>query len=138
MAEWGSGLSDSGAAEYLAEAQRVRDSFRAKFWNHDRQCLYDVLGPDGPVAKLRPNQIFAVSLPHNLLDNQQQQAVVSIVERELLTPLGLRTLERGDRNTGRYEGDSRWPRRRVSSGHGVALAAGPVHRRAHARLWGTD
>src|SRR5258708_7719883 len=107
MAEWGSGLSDSGAAEYLAEAQRVRDSFRAKFWNHDRQCLYDVLGPDGPVGKLRPNQIFAVSLPHNLLDNQQQRAVVSIVERELLTTLGLRTLERGDPEyRPRYEGNS--------------------------------
>jgi hypothetical protein len=93
MAEWGAELSDSSAAEYLAEAQRVRDNFRAKFWNAERDCLYDVLGPDGPVGKMRPNQIFAVSLPHALLNKDAQRAVVRAVERELLTPLGLRTLE---------------------------------------------
>ena len=46
--------------------------------------------------EIRPNQIFAVSLPYDLLESGQQQAVVRIVERELLTPVGLRTLERGD------------------------------------------
>ncbi|HEV8146679.1 MAG TPA: amylo-alpha-1,6-glucosidase, partial [Bryobacteraceae bacterium] len=107
MAEWGAELSDSAAVEYLGEAQRVRDNFRAKFWNADRDCLYDVLGPDGPVAKLRPNQIFAVSLPHALLNKDAQRAVVRAVERELLTPLGLRTLERSDPEyKPRYEGGS--------------------------------
>src|SRR5579864_6367970 len=89
MAEW-------GGTEYRAEADRVRDSFRAAFWNPERQCLYDVLTPQGPVAKLRPNQIFAVSLPFGLLEAAQQQAVVRIVQRELLTSVGLRTLERSD------------------------------------------
>jgi glycogen debranching enzyme len=89
MAEW-------GGAEYRAEADRLRDSFRAAFWNPERQCLYDVLTPQGPVAQLRPNQIFAVSLPFGLLERDQQQAVVRIVQRELLTPVGLRTLERSD------------------------------------------
>lgn len=89
MAEW-------GGTEYRAKADRVRDSFRAAFWNPERQCLYDVLTPQGPVAKLRPNQIFAVSLPFGLLETAQQQAVVRIVERELLTSVGLRTLERSD------------------------------------------
>jgi glycogen debranching enzyme len=89
MAEW-------GGTEYRVEADRVRDSFRAAFWNPERQCLYDVLTPQGPVAKLRPNQIFAVSLPFGLLERDRQQAVVRIVERELLTPVGLRTLEPAD------------------------------------------
>jgi glycogen debranching enzyme len=89
MAEW-------GGTEYRADADRVRDSFRAAFWNPQRQCLYDVLTPQGPVAKLRPNQIFAVSLPFGLLELAQQQAVVRMVERELLTSVGLRTLERSD------------------------------------------
>jgi glycogen debranching enzyme len=89
MAEW-------GGTEYRAQADRVRDSFRAAFWNPERQCLYDVLTPEGPDSKLRPNQIFAVSLPFGLLEATQQQAVVRIVERELLTPVGLRTLERSD------------------------------------------
>jgi glycogen debranching enzyme len=89
MAEW-------GGPEYRAEADRVRDSFRAAFWNPERQCLYDVLTPQGPDSKLRPNQIFAVSLPFGLLETAQQQAVVRIVQRELLTSVGLRTLERSD------------------------------------------
>jgi glycogen debranching enzyme len=52
--------------------------------------------PAGPDAKLRPNQIFAVSLPFGLLELTQQQAIVRIVQRELLTPVGLRTLECSD------------------------------------------
>ena len=104
-AEWARELRDDAHTEYQAAADRARDSFRAEFWNPGRQCLYDVLTPEGPVAKLRPNQIFAVSLPHNLLDLTQQQAVVRIVERELLTPVGLKTLERGDPEyRPRYEG----------------------------------
>jgi glycogen debranching enzyme len=89
MAKWGDD-------ECWVESFRVRQSFREFFWNDERECLYDVLTDDGPVTKLRPNQIFAVSLGHDLLGRMQQQAVVRMVERELLTPVGLRTLERGD------------------------------------------
>jgi predicted glycogen debranching enzyme len=96
MAQWGKMLDDPAAAEFSLEADRVRDSFRAHFWNPQRGCLYDVLTPEGPVAKLRPNQIFAVSLASGLLERDQQQAVVRVVQRELLTPVGLRTLERSD------------------------------------------
>ena len=96
MAEWAQTLHDPAAEDYRAEAVRVRDSFRARFWNPQRECLYDVLAPEGGVAKLRPNQIFAVSLPFGLLEAAQQQAVVRIVQRELLTSVGLRTLERSD------------------------------------------
>jgi glycogen debranching enzyme len=96
MAEWGKTLDDPGAETYRAEAAQVRDSFRASFWNPQRQCLYDVLTPEGPDAKLRPNQIFAVSLPFDLLERDRQRSVVQIVQRELLTPVGLRTLERND------------------------------------------
>ncbi|MCU1339387.1 MAG: putative glycogen debranching enzyme [Bryobacterales bacterium] len=105
MADWGKMLHDPAAEDYRAEADRVRDSFRALFWNPHRKCLYDVLAPEGSIAQLRPNQIFAVSLPFGLLELGQQQAVVRIVERELLTPVGLRTLERADPDyKPRYEG----------------------------------
>lgn len=94
------------AGELAAEADRVRDSFRAKFWNPSRECLYDVVRDQGPSAEVRPNQIFAVSLPFGLLDPGQDQAVVRMVEAELLTPVGLRTLEPRDPNyKPRYEGD---------------------------------
>jgi predicted glycogen debranching enzyme len=107
--QWAEELGDTAsAADYRDEADLVRASFRAKFWNPARECLFDVIQEQGAVAKLRPNQIFAVSLPFQLLETDQQQAVVKMVERELLTPAGLRTLERGDPEyKGRYEGSPR-------------------------------
>ncbi len=96
MSEWAEMLHDPGASGYRAEADRVRDSLRTSFWNPERECLYDLLTPAGPVAQLRPNQIFAVSLPYGLLEQDRQQAVVRVVQRELLTSVGLRTLERSD------------------------------------------
>ncbi len=102
-ADWADILGD--ATDFREEAQRVQQSFRAKFWNAKRECLFDVLAPEGPVEKVRPNQIFAVSLPFGLLEKSQQQAVVRMVQKELLTDVGLRTLERGDPDyKGRYEG----------------------------------
>ncbi len=64
-----------------------------------------LLRKSGPNKQFRPNQIFAVSLPHGLLTEDQRQFVVGAVDRELLTPVGLRTLERGDpAYHSRYEG----------------------------------
>jgi glycogen debranching enzyme len=104
-AEWAEELGDPAAGEFRSDAVLVRKSFRAKFWNPARECLYDVIHDQGLVTKVRPNQIFAVSLPYDLLERDQQQAVVRTVERELLTPAGLRTLERGDPEYhGRYQG----------------------------------
>ncbi len=106
-AEWAEELGDHAAADdYGADAYRVRRSFRAKFWNASRQCLYDVVREDASVDKIRPNQIFAVSLREELLERAQQQCVVRVVERELLTPAGLRTLEPSDPEYhGVYTGD---------------------------------
>jgi len=102
-AEWSTSLGD--VADFRGEAERVKTSFRSKFWNERRNCLFDVLAPDGPVGKIRPNQIFAVSLPHGLLEAAEQQAIVRVVERELWTNVGLRTLDRGDPDyKPRYDG----------------------------------
>jgi predicted glycogen debranching enzyme len=91
------------ASRYAQMAAQVADSFASAFWNEERGYLNDTVMLDGSVdASLRPNQIFAVSLPYGPpLTRQQQRAVVSIVEQELLTPYGLRTLNRQD---GRYKG----------------------------------
>jgi predicted glycogen debranching enzyme len=77
-------------------AARVRESFVKAFWSGPFRGLYDVM--DGPRrdASIRPNQIFAVSLPNSPLDREQQRAVVEVVRRELLTPFGLRTLAVSD------------------------------------------
>jgi predicted glycogen debranching enzyme len=83
---------------HAAQAARVAESFRRTFWISPFRGLYDVV--DGPRrdGAIRPNQIFAVSLPHSPLTRDQQSAVVEVVRRELLTPFGLRTLSRGDPN----------------------------------------
>jgi predicted glycogen debranching enzyme len=78
---------------YQALSSRARDGF-GKFWNAQRQCCYDVIDAPGTGndASLRPNQIFAVSLPVSPLSREQQKAVVDVCAAELLTPYGLRSL----------------------------------------------
>jgi glycogen debranching enzyme len=81
--------------------ERGLESFRSRFWNVASGCLYDVVDADhepGRVdASLRPNQIYAVGgLPLVLLPPERARAAVDVVERELWTPLGLRSLARGE------------------------------------------
>jgi len=84
----------------FAELQgRARDAFLPRFWNPRRGMLYDVVDvdhvPGSADSACRPNQIFAAGgLPLTLLPPSRAQAVIDAVERELLTPLGLRSLER--------------------------------------------
>ncbi|MGA3067486.1 MAG: amylo-alpha-1,6-glucosidase [Tepidisphaeraceae bacterium] len=91
-----------------SEAQRVAGSFRKAFWISPFRGLADVVdGPRRDVA-VRPNQIFAVSLRHSPLLHEEQAAVVETVKRELLTPVGLRTLSRNDpKYHGVYRGSQR-------------------------------
>ncbi len=86
----------------------VRPNFVRLFWNDAAGCLYDVVDGDERDASIRPNQILAVSLPHTMLPEDKERQVVNRVERDLLTPYGLRTLATTDpRYRGRYEGDQR-------------------------------
>jgi glycogen debranching enzyme len=73
-------------------ARRVRESFLPAFWNAAAGCLHDVVRGDWRDMAIRPNQILAVSLPDSPLDDASRQAVLHIVQRELLTPYGLRSL----------------------------------------------
>jgi len=77
-------------------AEKVRANFAKAFWISPFRGLCDVVHGDVRESKIRPNQIFAVSLPHSPLSSDQQHAVVEVVRRELLTPYGLRTLAPGD------------------------------------------
>jgi glycogen debranching enzyme len=100
------------ARQYATMAQQVGESFCSVFWNEERGYLNDTIRPDGTIdASLRPNQIFAVSLPYGPpLKRSRQRAIVSVVEKALLTPYGLRTLDRRDESyMGRYEGPQ-WQR----------------------------
>ncbi len=100
-----------------AEADRIRSlawraakSFNARFWYEDGRYLYDVIDGQGgdDDAALRPNQIFAVSLDYPILDQTRWEAVVDVVRRELLTPVGLRSLGRDHPDYKKaYDGDLR-------------------------------
>jgi predicted glycogen debranching enzyme len=79
-------------------AAKVKENFGKAFWISPFRGLADVIDNGQRDAAIRPNQIFAVSLPNSPLTDEQQSAVVEVVRRELLTPVGLRTLARSDPN----------------------------------------
>lgn len=83
---------DEDASAYRARANQVKESFNAKFWDSSNQCLFDVVDGDKPDDHIRPNQIYAVSLPFSLLPEEQEKAVVALVEKELFVGCGLRSL----------------------------------------------
>ena len=80
--------------EYGAMADKVKQSFVREFWNEDKNCLYDVVDGQDKDDKIRPNQIYAVSLPFDLLDDKKAKAVVDTVISELYATYGLRTLDK--------------------------------------------
>ncbi|MEM3536165.1 MAG: amylo-alpha-1,6-glucosidase [Candidatus Bathyarchaeia archaeon] len=94
------------ADEYAQIAERAKVSFNEKFWNANKNCLFDTIGEHGEDDSLRPNQIIAVSLDFTMLDNTKKEKIVDAVHHELLTPYGLRTLARNHpKYVGAYIGD---------------------------------
>ena len=101
------------AQKYGQLAKKVKESFTEKFYNPKRKCLYDVLGD----SKLRPNQLFSLSLTYPIIEPNSEIAhdVFETVTNKLLTKYGLRTLAKGETNYIEiYEGD---PFRRDMSYH---------------------
>lgn len=91
--------------KYKEMAEYTKISFTNKFYNKRRKCLYDVLG-DG---KIRPNQLFSLSLSYPVIDTDSDIAknIINVVDKKLLTTHGLRTLAKGEPNYVEvYEGDS--------------------------------
>ena len=101
------------AWKYKELAERCRVSFNNRFYNERTKCLYDVLGD----PKIRPNQLFALSLTHPVLDPNSEEAknTIKTVEERLLNPYGLKTLAKGEENYVEiYEGS---PEKRDKSYH---------------------
>jgi predicted glycogen debranching enzyme len=93
------------SAGLLQRAKQVKDRFVATFWNEETGCLFDVVDGDRRDASIRPNQIFALSLPHPLLGKAHARSVLEVIDEKLLTPFGLRSLAPDDpAYRGRYEG----------------------------------
>lgn len=95
-----------GSREFENRARRVKRAFNKTFWNQETECLYDLIGDEGPDARIRPNQLFAISLPYGLLSPTKAQQVLFAVEQQLYTPMGLRSLSPRDAGyIGVYQGD---------------------------------
>lgn len=89
-------FGDEESVQYKALADKVKDSFVKKFWNPEKNCLYDVVDDKENDDKIRPNQIWAVSLPHTMLSKEQEKAVVNTVVSHLYATYGLRSLSPED------------------------------------------
>lgn len=92
------------AKKYKEIAENCKISFNNKFYNKRRKCLYDVLGDN----KIRPNQLFALSLTYPVIEPNSEEAknIVNTVEKKLLNSYGLKTLAKGeDKYVDVYEGD---------------------------------
>jgi predicted glycogen debranching enzyme len=115
QALWINALRIAGrrSARWAALASGARATFVERFWNQERGFLFDVVDVDHRSGvndmTLRPNQIFAVGgLPYPLIDGELAQSVVDVVERQLWTPAGLRSLGPGELGyIGQYGGDMR-------------------------------
>lgn len=101
------------AKKYKEVAEKCKSAFQSKFYNENKKCLYDVLGDE----KIRPNQLFALSLTYPVLEPNSEEAnqMLVTVEKKLLNSYGLKTLAKGEENYVEvYEGS---PEKRDSSYH---------------------
>ena len=83
-------------AEWKGVPEKIKKGFVSTFWDKKKAYLADCVDGSEKDWSVRPNQIFAVSLPYSPLKEDMQQAVLDKVESELLTPMGLRSLSPND------------------------------------------
>jgi predicted glycogen debranching enzyme len=116
MEELGTRFNDQESVKrFRSSSALVQSTFNRVFWNEAKDCLYDVVNGEIADASIRPNQIFAISLRYSMLPRDRAEKLLRVVERDLLTPYGLRTLNQQDPNyKGRYQGG---PRQRDSAYH---------------------
>ena len=125
------------AEQFEKLASSVKIAFNRRFWNAAEHCCYDVIDDHGQDPSIRPNQIFAISLPFAVLEQDRQRSVLERVRSELLTPVGLRTLSPRDPSyQGRYSGNVVSRDRAYHQGSAFPWLLGPMvsaHVRVHGR-----
>lgn len=94
------------AKRFNAQAEGAKESFIREFWNEEHDCLYDVICENHKDDSIRPNQIFSLSIAYPLFEKAKAKSILTTVERTLLTPVGLRSLDPGHHHyRGHYQGD---------------------------------
>ena len=111
LEQWLEDEAENDKAREIGEtAARVKESFNRRFWFEKGGYLYDVVDAEngGNDNACRPNQVFAISLDHPVLEPAHWTAVMNVVKEQLLTPVGLRTLAPGHPDfKAKYDGDLR-------------------------------
>lgn len=96
----------TGDEEILALAEKAKESFEKEFWSEENGYLADVVNGDTKDWSVRPNMVFATSLPYTMLNESQKDQVLEMVKSKLLTTRGLRSLSPDDYSyKGYYFGD---------------------------------
>ena len=96
------------AQVYSSMATKAKESFNNKFWNNQKNCLFDTISNSGFDASIRPNQVIAASLCYPIIDKEKAKQMLDTVCHELVTPCGLRTLATSESGyIGVYEGNRR-------------------------------
>ena len=110
LQDWLSSVrGEKSAATVRGHADRAYESFNQRFWMEDKGYLFDVVdGENGDSPLCRPNQLFAISLDHPVLERSRWDSVMDVVQSRLLTPVGLRSLAPGEPDyKSKYFGDLR-------------------------------
>jgi glycogen debranching enzyme len=92
------------------KAKKVKENFNKQFWYKEGEYLYDGIDGDNKDSSLRPNQLFAISLPFELINGKKAKAVLKIVTEKLYTPVGLRSLPADDERYVPVYGGDAWHR----------------------------
>jgi predicted glycogen debranching enzyme len=107
-------LAESGqeaeGENYLSRSKKVLKSFNEQFWNGKQKCLYDFVDGATKNDDLRPNQIYALSLPFSLLSKAKGQKILNMITEKLLTPKGLRSLSPDHKDYHPIYGGDQWHR----------------------------
>lgn len=96
MAELEEKLGQGDGSSYLELSEKVKLSFLKKFWMEEKGCLKDVLSGGADEDQIRCNQVWALSLSYCMLDRNMSEQILTVIERELYTPYGLRSLSQND------------------------------------------
>ncbi len=87
-------------------AQKVKTAFIENFWDDEKHYLADVVNNGAKDWSIRPNMVFATSLPYSPLEEEQKAEILNTIKLNLLTPRGLRTLPPDDPSyQGYYQGN---------------------------------
>lgn len=83
---------EQDAKKYSSHAETIKKYFIEFFWNEEKKCLYDFVKDNHKDASVRPNQLFAISLPYPLIEGEKANSILNVVSEKLYTPVGLRSL----------------------------------------------